>query len=42
MPTTISRAKENIAFLFPINYPVSFMYSDPAEKGEKQKNKIEL
>lgn len=37
VPTTVSRAKESIAFLFPINYPVSFIYSDPAEKGEKEK-----
>ena len=41
MPSTISRAKENIAFLFPVNYPVS-IYSDPAEMGGKQKDRIKL
>lgn len=38
----INHAKaENDAFLFPINDPVFFMNSYPAEKG-KNKNKIEL
>lgn len=38
----ISHAKEeNVAFLFPINNPVSFMNPYPAEKGKnKQKTKL--
>lgn len=38
----ISHAKEeNVAFLFPINNPVSFMNAYPAEKGKnKQKTKL--
>lgn len=37
-PTMISHTKENVSFFFfPLDDPISFMNSYPAEKGENKK-----
>lgn len=37
LPIVTKHAKVNVACLFPLNDPVSFMNSYPAEKGKNEK-----